>query len=274
MNTSSEAHLLPLAPGHRLCIVHAPTDVALRGWLIALAPFAEEMNRSRRMLSVTARRFARAGYAVIVPDLMGCGDSSGDFGEADWVAWRRDVDAIRRWGAQRFAGPCWLWGVRAGALLAAAAAADAAGCNLVFWQPVLSGRAHLTQFLRIKVVGGAVSGATAREDTGQIRERLRRGLHEEVAGYRISPALAEGLDAAVLTLPEGFRGEVIWCEVSGTVPATLGPASLARQDEWREGGIRLKSAAVEGPPFWQTAEITECPALIDATVAALVESIP
>ena len=44
-------------------------------------------------------------------------------------------------------------------------------------------------------------------------------------------------------------------------------------DAWiakcRAAGARVESAVVTGPPFWQTTEIEEAPALIEETVRAL-----
>ncbi|MBK8384562.1 MAG: hypothetical protein IPL11_02315 [Candidatus Accumulibacter sp.] len=41
-------------------------------------------NKSWRIVPLQARALATAGYAVLQIDLMGCGDSSGDFGDATW----------------------------------------------------------------------------------------------------------------------------------------------------------------------------------------------
>lgn len=265
----SEAMFLPFQPGQRLCIVHAPASGTARAVVICAAPFAEEMNKSRRMLAVGARALAHAGFVVVLIDLLGCGDSSGDFGDADWSIWLRDIAATRRWAAERYAGVQWLWGVRAGALLAARSATEHGECSLMLWQPVLSGQQHLSQFLRLRVAAGALSQSENRESTKQIRARLRTGQCEEIAGYTLAPALADGLESATLTLPSNFRGKIIWCEISPDEPAALGPASEARVAEWREAGLDIRARAVSGPAFWQTPEIAECPDLVQLSVDEL-----
>lgn len=265
----SEAMFLPFEPGQRLCIVHAPATGTVRGVVICVAPFAEEMNKSRRMLAVTARALAEAGFAVVLIDLLGCGDSSGDFGDADWSIWLRDIAATRRWAAERYAAAQWLWGVRGGALLAAQSATEHGECSLMLWQPVLSGQQHLSQFLRLRVAADALNQSENRESTRQIRARLHGGHPEEIAGYTLSPALADGLEGATLTLPSSFRSKIIWCEISPEEPAALGPVSEVRVAEWRDAGRDIRARAVCGPAFWQTPEISECPALVQVSLDEL-----
>ena len=85
-----EPFFLPAAHGERFCIFHLPVGAA-RGGIVYLHPFAEEMNKSRRMAALQSRMLAARGFAVLQIDLFGCGDSSGDFGDARWEIWRQDV---------------------------------------------------------------------------------------------------------------------------------------------------------------------------------------
>src|SRR5438046_9873063 len=103
--------------GHRLCLHHRPAASSMLGGVVYVHPFAEEMNKSRRVAALQSRAFAQAGFEVLQVDLLGCGDSSGDFGDATWNDWVRDVIEASRWMRQR-AHPLWFWGLRAGCLLA------------------------------------------------------------------------------------------------------------------------------------------------------------
>ncbi|MEP6965262.1 MAG: hydrolase 2, exosortase A system-associated, partial [Polaromonas sp.] len=118
------------------------------------------MNKSRRMAALQARALAGAGFDVLQIDLLGCGDSSGDFGDATWQSWVSDVVQACHWLQNRSdmhdAGSTpaqlWLWGLRAGCLLAVEAARQLKRpCNFLFWQPPASGKTLLQQFLRLKV---------------------------------------------------------------------------------------------------------------------------
>src|SRR5690554_622090 len=112
---------MPLDGGTRFCILHSPRTKT-KGAMLYIHPFAEEMNRARRMAALQARAFAEAGWAVMQMDLHGCGDSSGDFADATWQGWLADLEAGRAWlEAETGCRPA-LWGLRAGCLLAVQAA--------------------------------------------------------------------------------------------------------------------------------------------------------
>lgn len=263
-----EAFFLPVANGQRLCLYYAPKDAPPKGALLYLHPFAEEMNKSRRMASLQARMLAQHGYAVLQIDLHGCGDSSGDFGDATWQSWLQDVKDAHAWLRSRSQAPLWLWGLRSGCLLAAQAATQLnETANFLFWQPVASGKQFLKQFLRLKVAGEMMSG-----DSKGVMEAMKQSLAGdqavEVAGYMLSSELARGLEAAELQPPPS-PARLIWLELSARPDASLSPASTKRLDQWRAADHTVHNAVVRGPTFWQTTEIEEAPALLAATLAAL-----
>ena len=262
-----EAFFLPVADGQRFCLYHAPAGRP-RGALLYLHPFAEEMNKARRMAALAARQLAGHGYAVLQVDLHGCGDSSGDFGDATWASWLHDVRAARDWLRQRCDVPLWLWGLRAGGLLAVEAAHSIyEPANFLFWQPAVSGKQHLQQFLRLKVAGEMLGGES-KGAMAAIRRQLDESQSPEIAGYRLNPELAHGMEAAELT-PPAQPGQVVWLELSTRDDATLPPASVKRIEQWQAAGHDVAARIVPGPAFWQTTEIEEAPALIDASIVAL-----
>ena len=235
--------------------------------MLYVHPFAEEMNRCRRMAALQSRALAQAGWLVMQIDLAGCGESAGEFGDATWSAWRDDVSQALRWLRERSGTAPVLWGLRTGALLAVEAAKDAEIGGLVFWQPVLSGKQFLQQFLRLTAAGEMVAQSD-RERTGTraLREQLGRGEAVEIAGYTVSSGLALGLETAELD-PPAAATRVLWLEVAAS--AELSPASRTRIERWQGAGHDVAARAVEGPQFWQTLNITEAPALLEATSAAM-----
>lgn len=265
--------------GQRLYLHHTPsTGQALKGAVLYIHPWAEEMNKSRRMAALASHALAVEGWAVLQVDLLGCGDSSGDFGDATWQAWIDDVTGAAQWLAARHPGaPLWLWGLRAGALLATEAAPHInAPLNLLFWQPALQGKALLQQFLRLKAVAQlAVGGGKAILHAA--RAELAASRPVEVTGYVLPAALARGLEAATLAppLPSALpSGRLVWLEVSSQAEATLAPAAHAALPRWHAAGWQLQGQVVTGPAFWQTTEIEDAPALLAATVAALNNDAP
>ena len=260
--------------GQRFGLYHAPAlrpglrPGAVAGAVVYVHPFAEEMNKSRRMAALQSRALARAGYAVLQLDLLGCGDSSGDFADATWAAWLADVAAAARWLRAQHGAPLWLWGLRAGCLLAAEAAPLLGEpCHFLFWQPPAAGKTLLQQFLRLKMAAQMLDGK-ALGATDALRTRLTTGQAVEIAGYTLSPALAQGLEQAQLRPPVKAT-QSIWLEVSTRAEATLLPGTQNAVAAWRKAGHDTSASAVTGPSFWQTQEIEDAPALIAATLQAL-----
>lgn len=271
-----QAFFLPVddgRTGQRLCLFHPARGGVVHGSVLYVHPFAEEMNKSRRVAAQQARALAQAGYSVLQIDLMGCGDSSGDFGDAAWQDWVGDVVRGCGWLRERSDAPLWLWGLRTGCLLAREAALQMAfSCNFVFWAPIASGKLQLQQFLRLKAAADLLGG-NAKGVTDGLRQQLSAGHSVEVAGYRLSPALANGLEQATLVPPSGSSAEkpprMEWLELSMREDAALSPASAKSLAQWSQAGFSVGSQVVAGPSFWQTSEIEEAPDLITATVAAI-----
>lgn len=264
----SQAFFLPLTPGQRFCVYHPAQATRPRGLVVHVHPFAEEMNKSRRMSALQARAMARAGYGVLQLDLLGCGDSSADFGDASWQSWLDDVVGACLWIQQQASAPLWIWGMRAGCLLAAQAARQLAQpCNFLFWQPSVSGKPLLQQFLRLKAAAEMLDGG-AKGVVEAMRQELAAGRSIEVAGYCLAPALTQGLERAQLLPPE-LTGTLAWLEVSSREDADLAPVSVKALEQWRQAGFVTHSRVVEGPSFWQSTEVEEAPLLLEASLAAM-----
>ena len=253
--------------GERFCLYHAP-DPALppRGAMLYVHPFAEELNKTRRMAALQARAFAASGYAVLQPDLYGCGDSSADFADARWPIWKEDLAHAARWLEKEAGAGVNLWGLRLGALLALDFARDMPPGALYFWQPAFHGKLHLTQFLRLSVAGQMLADA-APAGTAALREEMRRGSTLEIAGYGLAPELAlaiDALDGASMAPP---ACPLHWFELLLPGSGELAPATVRQADAWRAAGADLHLHPLRGVAFWATAEIAECPALLAATAA-------
>lgn len=242
--------------------------------LLVAAPFADEMNKARRMMTLTARALAARGIAVLHVDLLGTGDSPGELADADWPTWQDDLRRAHALLSDRVGSAAHLWGMRTGALLAAAVAPQCVSApDLLLWQPTLAGATWLTQFLRLKVAADALSGAAA-STTRDLQRQLEDGATVDVAGYRLPGRLATAMSGVALDVPPQFSGQVDWLEVSPADPPTMSPAAQSKVTDWQQRGITVRGQAVVGPPFWQTQEIETCPALINATVSALTRRMP
>ncbi|MDI4631685.1 hydrolase 2, exosortase A system-associated [Pelomonas sp. V22] len=261
--------------GQRYCLFHSST-AAPRALLLYIPPFAEELNKTRRMAALQSRALAEAGIAVLQIDLKGCGDSSGDFGDASWQAWLDDITLARQWLQARHPGlPLWLWGLRAGCLLASAAAQAQPGvAGQLWWQPPASGKLLAQQWLRLKAAGEMLGGGAnaAKGAMDQLRQQLAAGEAVEIAGYTCAASLILGLEAATLQAP-GPQA-LIWLELSRDAEApALTPVATKQIDAWRAAGTPLTAEAVSGPAFWATTEIEEAPLLLQATRRLLLEAL-
>lgn len=252
--------------GGRLHVTTFPVERA-RGVVIAVAPFAEEMNKARRMMALQARRFQVAGYTVVLQDPLGCGDSGGDFADATWTTWVADLQDCIEAEAQRFGIAPVLWGVRLGAVIVSEVAHRVPDCErLIFWQPVVSGDQALNQFLRLRIASELASAE--RERVADLRERLAAGEVLEVGGYELRPELALPLAQATLTPPRR-PGIVDWFELSAAAREALSPGGARAVESWCQAGWRVSAHCIAGDPFWATQEIAVVPELIERTVAAL-----
>lgn len=255
---------LPASGGQRYCLLHLPPPGrSARGGIVYVHPFAEELNKSRHVAAAQARAFAAAGYSVLQIDLFGCGDSSGDFGEARWDIWHNDLHLACAWLAQRVDGPLTVWGLRLGALLALdfASRAPLPLARLLLWQPELDGRRSIDRFLRLRLAAGMLTGGTP-EAPGHARAALAQGEPVEVAGYLLAPALAHAIDGvSASALPPSVA--VYWLDYQRPEPASAPLPPLARL--WRDQGAAVHVASFGDGPFWHSGELLACPQLLDAT---------
>lgn len=272
-DTPAEPFFLTAGSGQRFCLYHdPPPSTRCRGAFVYVHPFGEEMNKSRRMAAMQARAFAAAGYGVLQVDLLGCGDSSGEFGDARWDIWKNDVALAVEWLDRKGIAPVGLWGLRLGALLALDFAKSSGRIfdTILLWQPIASGATFLTQLLRMRIAGGMLAGPNDRSaGTQAMRSTLAAGEALEVGGYELAPQLASAIDSirmedlVVTTCP------VHWLEIVPESGHAVSPASRRIADDWTRNGVDLHLQAVSCLPFWATQEISECPALLSATTEAL-----
>lgn len=266
-----EAFFAETPDGVRFCLFSRPAG-DMKGGVLFVPPFAEEMNKSRRMVAIAARAFVNDGWAVMQIDPKGCGDSAGDFGDAAWADWLADLSA--GWellGARLSDGlPRVLWSLRGGSLLAADwLAVRQSLAPWLMWQPVTNGKQHLTQFLRLRAANEMLGDSEARNVMARLRAELAEGSAVDVAGYRLAPALAAGLDGSTLLLPKSYRGPLAIVEMSMTEEPVASPAVSRAVLQWREASVDVRFSAVRGPAFWHTQEIETAPEALEPSLQFL-----
>lgn len=245
----------------------ARREAVQRRDIIFLPPFAEEMNKSRRMLALQARQLAEMGFGVLVLDLYGTGESQGDFAEARWSIWKNDVVVARAWLQHRGPTLISVLGPRLGALLAMdLVQQDNFFERLVLWQPVINGESMINQFLRLRLAADMMSGAEERESTLSLRQILASGRSIEVGGYELAPELVTAIDELrIERAPSKDSPPIFWLELTSEEGRSLAPSSQKVIERWREKGVQVHAQQVTGAAFWSSAEIAEAPELLQAT---------
>ena len=256
--------------GQILVVTHEPDRPASRAVLVVPA-FAEEMNKSRRLVWETARALCEQGFRTIVPDLYGTGDSEGEFADATWDTWIADLCRTVAWarngGTERFDALL----VRFGAALFSAAEQELGTVfeRAVAWQPIHRGSEVLRQLLRMKSMAIRMSGGRVAS-----LEALEQALVEgpdtmELGGYEVAPKLAVAVRQATFPMRgdgSGAIGEGLILEFASPTAAMDSPPSAADGD----GIWRVRQIAAER--FWNVVEPKCSPALVDATASFLSET--
>ena len=259
---------IPSPCGALFGIYYAPENQTTDRAILHIPAFAEEMNKSRLMLALQARNFAQAGYAVLVLDLFGTGESSGDFGAATWEIWLQNLHSACSWLTQQGAKTIDLWGLRTGCLLAM----DFTERNpekirhLLFWQPVVNGETFITQFLRLRIAAAMMDNNASREKTSDLKQLLHSGQAIEVAGYTLNPDLVNPLISLradrLLSLSSK---EIALFEIVSTVETSASLVNTNLLASLKETNINSSLTTVVGDLFWANQEITTAPALISAS---------
>jgi exosortase A-associated hydrolase 2 len=261
-------------PGRRILVLgRSPAGAADRGGsVLVVPPFGEEMNKSRHLIADAMRRLCEAGVAAFLPDLYGTGDSEGGFRDASVELWLEDLSTTCRHAEASGRPVRAILAVRLGCALAATAARRGvlpAVAASVWWQPVLDGKRFLQQFLRLRVAAAGMRG-DAQETVDSLRARSAAGETLEVAGYELSPALVQGLEALAVDALPTQAGDLQWIEVvrnEGDAPQL---PSTRFVDRARAIGSNVAVAMLASEPFWGATELVRLPRLAELTAAALV----
>lgn len=258
--------------GRLFAIYHPPAIDECRGAIVHVPAFAEEMNKSRHMVTKQAKSFAALGYGTLVFDYYGTGDSEGEFSQASWEIWQHDLVQAIEWCRAHVSQQVVLWGLRFGALLAASVAsqADLSIKQLLLWQPVSSGEQYMTQFLRLRLASGMMSGAD-KETVQALKNRLEEGEEVEVAGYSLCRELCRAISEQTL-MDYNLAGlqSVSWFEVNSKARA-LSPASQKVVDSWLAKSLEIKSYQVVDSQFWSNQEIVFADQLVEMTTDHVAE---
>jgi exosortase A-associated hydrolase 2 len=257
--------------GRLFCEHFRDANVRSKYRLIVVPPFAEELNKCRKLIALTATRLAAAGIEVIVPDLFGTGDSEGEFSDCRWDIWLEDINCASRWLCTQApdAKPAIL-SVRAGSLflpdLYRQAALD--DYRVIMWQPIYDGEQLIRQFLRLRVLSNKFAGID--ESVTDLLEQLRSGKSVEVAGYELSSELALSIGSTSLKTLDARSSEWLRIlECRSSFSEKLSGVGEKFMEQLRVANTHVGGMVVVGEQFWATQEISAPFSVTKATVDAL-----
>ncbi len=252
-------------------VLHLPDrEVPTRraGFVLCL-PLHDEGVRAYRALVEFARELARRGFAALLFDYRGCGESEGEFEEVSVGTCVEDIHAAAGLLANE-AGldDCGLLGVRLGGTAAAIAAAAPGSVGrisrLVLWSPVADTRAYFRDLLRGRLFTEFCTIGRAESTLQGLTADLEAGEAVDVQGYRVGRRLYQ--ECVLADLLEGigsYRGEVLILDL---ITKTGRDKSLPRL--WQvisAANTRVAFQTMEGFPFWEIPRVAPPASLYEAT---------
>ena len=233
--------------GARLFIADERPDGATapgEAWLIC-SPILEEKNVAHGAFVTLARALAARGVRVVRLDYEGHGDSDGDTAELGLDEWTDDVCDAAEWLRRDGPYQLTLMGCRAGALIAARAAARLGASRFVAWCPVLRGEDHVHDLLRLNLTTQMAVYKKVQQDRPALIEAIIAGQFVNIVGWTMGRALLNSLMQA--RLPELLAALPCPADILDlTRRAGDGPpervAALAAD--------RVSVHAAQGLPFW------------------------
>jgi exosortase A-associated hydrolase 2 len=242
--------------------------------VLMVPPFAEEMNKSRKMMAELALKLADRGVPSICVDLFGTGDSDGEFRDATWPRWSADLQTAMQWADHAGMRVSKILGARLGCSLAIELIRQSTASfeRIVFWQPVLDGKRFIEQFLRLRIAARMMEN-DRKETVADLRGRLAQGETIEVAGYELNSELVTAIErASTEALLNIAPCNLDWIEVVRAAGAAVSTPTAKTIETIRAKGFSAQLHCVVSEPFWSSTEIVTCAELIDKSVGVLSEA--
>jgi len=237
-----------------------------RATALVVHPFAEEKKFSYRVLVNLARVLATREVATLRFDLSGCGDSSGESGDATLDAWSEEVRAASDHLRSEFPDtPQVLVGLRLGATLALSVARYLTPPPaLVLWEPILSGRRYVDEVLRRRMIKEMMT--TGRKATGreQVLAQLEADGFLDLDGIAVSRRMIEDISALEADASAAvFTGKALCIQVAYNAKVSSALESLA--EKMRASGAHVETIGIREQAFWDRVEGVEAKELLDTT---------
>tara|TARA_R110002049_G_scaffold147342_1_gene310155 strand:+ start:124754 stop:125497 length:744 start_codon:yes stop_codon:yes gene_type:complete len=236
--------------------------------VILVPPFAEEMNRSKKMYVLCARLLANAGIHSLCFDFAGTGDSYGEWGDFDYSDWKQNLIDVYQF-AKKFASNISLITMRDGGLISLNLVKqnDINIDKCVLWDPIDSGEVLIRQLIRMKIAN-AMAGDLKKITTREVLDEIDKSGFLEVGGYHVSSDLIAAIKAEKIA--EGIESvlgstELHWMTTGKSNGNNALPICLSRLNLADNALEQLKVHSVNDVRFWMQQEVTISPFLLRQT---------
>ena len=267
---TTDFRFLPSSQNSQIFLAHySPADnnlAAERKAVIFVPPFAEEMNRSRRMYVLCARLLAGIGIDCVCFDYAGTGDSEGKWGSFSIVDWQENLKDVYQSVCQTGISDISLIGVRFAALQIAhtLAAAELKINKCVLWDPIESGETYMRQLIRMKIAA-AMAEESKKISTKDVLAEVEEQGSIEIGGYLLTDTMINTINELSLsgTIDKLIAAtDLHWMTLSrvnregaATTPACV-PKDLVD---------KLSMHLIRDTKFWMQQEVTISPLLLRST---------
>jgi exosortase A-associated hydrolase 2 len=251
---------------HRLFLRVTGNATSSENAILILPPFAEEMNKTRHLISTAMHTLTAAGCHSFLLDNLGTGDSEGDLDQASVDIWRNDIQQFIHLLQQHGYQSLSVIAIRFGSLQLFDLLNNDDSLlplkQIVLWQPMFDTAKFWQQFARIKVAEAMASGNKVSQK--DLEQQLLQGETIEIAGYPISPQFYQSLLSMQTAIPAALQHcQLSWFETSQLENIALPVQKMLQQLQQH---TEVNFVQLKAEPYWQTTELASADKLIALTV--------
>jgi pimeloyl-ACP methyl ester carboxylesterase len=272
-----ERHFIETGNARLYLVLFLPEPVpkVVQLWTF-IHPLFEEKKSSHRFFVETARKLCGDyGFAVAMPDLSGCGDSSGQMSGTRIGTWLEEIDAVRDFLASRLpenvAVRLNYAGVRFGASLAMVSAAARIAPRverMVLIDPVLNGMDYFRDLLQQKRVREMMTFGKSETDIEAVQRRFETDSDAvvDLDGTEVDGTFYETVVQVNLSDLLKIPGNPGILLIQQSPKNTVAPASQALLDLPVLVGANRSVVCIQAPPFWKAIDLADSKKVIDAWI--------